>query len=286
MSSSRRFQEPRTPGRTEDYDKLTASIRIPGPLRLTWRNLRVNMDPMSLVVIVGLPAMYLVFMGTMYPAIVPSFNVNGVSYNYASYLAPGIMAFQAVMSGFVAGSILWVDRRLNMFSQILSGSFTRIQYLTGIITATAAVSLAGGVAMMIMSVPLGSVFYFSIAGLGLALLHLVVGGIFFSALMLVIAAKVRSNNVYNSLQVLFIFVTSFVSNAFYPLNEATPVPLRIMASANPLTYIADGVRAGLGPASLLFSTWSPIETIVLSVETSMMFFLAYRTYSRARTSAS
>ena len=82
------------------------------------------MDPGSLTVIIGLPAMYLIFMGTKFTAIVHNFEVDGVSYYYASYLAPGIIAFQTVMAGTIGGSMLWLDRRFGMFSQILSGPFT------------------------------------------------------------------------------------------------------------------------------------------------------------------
>ena len=82
--------------------------QIPNSIRLAWRNLKVNMDPASLVVIIGLPAMYLIFLGSMFVSIVSDFSVNGVSFNYTSYLAPGIVAFQTVMAGTIGGSMLWL----------------------------------------------------------------------------------------------------------------------------------------------------------------------------------
>ena len=116
---------------SSEEDTVELSPSIPNSLRLAWRNLKVNMDPASLVVIIGLPAMYLIFLGTMFVSIVSNFVINGVSFNYTSYLAPGIVAFQTVMAGTIGGSMLWLDRRFGMFSQILSGPFTRTQYLTG-----------------------------------------------------------------------------------------------------------------------------------------------------------
>lgn len=262
------------------------SSRIPNPVRLAWRNLKVNMDPASLAVIIGLPAMYLVFLGTMFVSIVTTFQVSGVTYTYSSYLAPGIVAFQTVMGGSVGGGMLWLDRRFGMFSQILSGPFTRPQYLLGIIGATTAASLIGAGVMMLISAPIGAGFHFSILGIGMVLLNLIVGGVFFCAMMLFIAAKVNSNNTYNSIQIMILFIINFVSNVFYPITDATPWILRELSYLNPLTYIATGIRAGLAPPSAFFNLWAPWETIVLLIETAVMLALAYRTYANVSISTS
>lgn len=242
------------------------------------------MDPASLVVIIGLPAMYLIFLGSMFVSIVHDFTVNGVSFNYVSYLAPGIVAFQSVMAGTIGGSMLWLDRRFGMFSQLLSGPFTRSQYLLGIILATTTASLIGAGVMIAISVPLGTHIYFSLEGLSLVFLNLIVGAIFFCSTMLYIAAKVKTNQAYNSIQIIILFVINFVSDVFYPITSATPLPLRILSYVNPLTYVSDGIRAGLGNPAFFLNTWKPVETLVLIAETVAMFSLAYMTYSRARLS--
>jgi len=260
------------------------SQQIPNSIRLAWRNLIVNMDPASLVVIIGLPAMYLVFLGSMFVSIVSNFTVNGVTFNYTSYLAPGIVAFQSVMAGTIGGSMLWLDRRFGMFSQLLSGPFTRTQYLLGIILATTAASLIGAGVMIGISIPLGTHIYLSFEGFGLVLTNLIVGAIFFCSTMLYIAAKVKTNQAYNSIQIIILFVINFVSDVFYPITSATPLSLRVLSYINPLTYVSDGIRAGLGNPAFILSTWKPVEMFVLVVETIAMFSLAYRTYSRARLS--
>lgn len=258
------------------------SSNIPNSIRLAWRNLKVNMDPGSLTVIIGLPAMYLIFMGTMFTSIVSNFQVGDVSYNYASYLSPGIIAFQTVMAGTIGGSMLWLDRRFGMFSQILSGPFTRSQYLLGIILATTAASLIGAGLMLVISVLIGGTIYVSLLGLVLVFLNLIVGAIFFCSLMLYIAAKVKSNQTYNSIQILILFIINFVSSVFYPLTSATPWPLYYASYVNPLTYVSDGIRSGLGVPSEILSSWHPLETSILIIETIVMFIVAYRTYTSVR----
>jgi ABC-2 type transport system permease protein len=240
------------------------------------------MDPGSLTVIIGLPAMYLIFMGTMFTSIVSDFRVGGVTYDYASYLAPGIIAFQTVMAGTIGGSMLWLDRRFGMFSQILSGPFTRSQYLMGIILATTAASLVGAGLMLVISIAIGGTIYASWLGMGMVFLNLIVGAIFFCSLMLYIAAKVKSNQMYNSIQILILFIINFVSSVFYPLTRATPWPLFYASYLNPLTYISDGIRSGLGNPSAILTTWHPVETIALIAETIVMFVFAYRTYASVR----
>jgi ABC-2 type transport system permease protein len=265
-------------------------------MRLAWRNLRVNTDPGSLIIILGLPAMYLIFMGSMFVSIIPNFEIGGYPFAYRSFLAGGILAFETVMAGTVGGSMLWSDRRFGMFAQVLSGPFTRTEYLFGMIMATVLASLAGSSALIILGYLLGGVFTISLFGMGLILLTLIVGGIFFCSLMLFIAAKVDSNQAYNSIQVLIIFVISFISDAYYPISSKTPLPLQLVSYINPLTYVTDGIRAGLVPQSHMVNifTFAPalgalgaaLEISLLVTETVVMFLIAYWTYRNVRVSTS
>jgi len=260
---------------------------LPNSVRLAWRNLRVNTDPGSLVIILGLPAMYLIFMGSMYVSIIPPFTIGGYLYTYRSFLPGGILAFESVMAGTMGGSMLWADRRFGMFSQILSGPFTRTQYLVGVIIATIAASLVGSVVLIGLAIPLGASVHISIQGFGLVLASLILGGIFFCSLMLFVAAKVDSNQAYNSIQILIIFVVSFISDAYYPIKSGlTPLPLQILSQINPLTYVTDGIRAGLVNPSSLTDFLQAWELPVLVVETVVMFLIAYRTYSTVKISTS
>ncbi len=83
-------------------------MALPNLLRLIYRNIIVNTDPGSLVILVGLPGMYLVFFGFGFQSLAGG-SASGTS--YLSFLTPGIMAFQVVMAGTVGGSMLWADRR-------------------------------------------------------------------------------------------------------------------------------------------------------------------------------
>ncbi len=250
-------------------------LPLPNLLRLIYRNIRVNTDPGSLIILLGLPGMYLVFFGFGFQSIT---SAQGSSSSYLSYLTPGIMAFQAVMAGTVGGSMLWADRRWGMLSQLLVGPFTRLQYLLGIMLTSMLFGLGGAAVMLgvayglIRSGPAGPVPY------GLIFGSIVLGSIFFGALMLLISALVKSNTAYNSVQILIIFVVNFASTVFYPLSSGLPGVLKALFEVNPLTYVADAVRGAY------LGTLTPndgYQMLVLLLETVVVLFLAVRAYLRS-----
>jgi ABC-2 type transport system permease protein len=250
-------------------------LRVPNVLRLVYRNLVVNTDPGSLVILIGLPGMYLVFFGFGFQSITAS---GGSGNSYLAFLTPGILAFQVVMAGTVAGNMLWADRRWGMLSQLLVGPFTRLQYLLGIMLTSLMFALGGAVIMLGVAYALLRTGPTQLLAFGVIFGSLVVGAIFFGALMLLIGALVKSNNAYNSIQILLIFVVNFASTVFYPLSSGLPIVLRALFEVNPLTYVADAVRgAYLGT----LSANDAVQMGVLAVETTVVLFLATRAYLRS-----
>ncbi len=240
-------------------------------MRLIYRNIRVNTDVASLTILIGLPAMYLIFFGYGFQSL-----ASGSS--YLSFLTPGIMAFQAVMAGTVGGSMLWADRRWGMLAQLLVGPFSRLEYLLGIMFTAVIFGLAGALLML-------GVAYLLLHGIaisplmGLAMLGTIaLGSIFFGSLLLYISARVKSNNTYNSIQVLTLFFVNFASTVFYPLSGNLPAVLHALFLVNPLTYVADTVR---GAAQGQLTATNGLEMIVLSAETVVALVFAVRAYLRS-----
>ncbi len=252
-------------------------MAAPRILRLMYRNIVVNIDPGTLVILIGLPAMYLVFFGYGFQSLVPASSGS----SYLRYLTPGIMAFQSVMAGTVGGSLLWADRRYGMLAQLLVGPFTRLQYLLGIMFTSVVFGLTGAFVMMIGAYALlGSL---SLTATGLAIMYgtIVLGSIFFGSLMLLLSALVKSNNAYNSIQILLIFVVNFASTVFYPYSDSLPLPIRALFEINPLTYVANAVRGGFAGA---LTTADLVGEAVLCVEMVVALFLATRAYMRSNVS--
>jgi len=185
------------------------------------------------------------------------------------------------MAGTVGGSILWADRRWGMFAQLLSGPFTRLEYLLGIILTSLLFGLGGGAVMLGIAWALLGSGPTSLAAIGVMFGVIVVGSIFFGSLMLFLGALVKSNTAYNSIQILLIFVVNFASTVFYPLSNSLPLALRVLFQINPLTYVADAVR---GAYSNSLSLTDGYQVIALAIETIVFLFLAVRAYLRSELS--
>ncbi len=248
-------------------------LPLPKLVRLIYRNIVVNTDPGSLIILLGLPGMYLVFFGFGFQ----SLATTGGGTSYLQFLTPGIMAFQAVMAGTVGGSILWADRRWGMLAQLLVGPFTRLQYLLGIMLTSMMFGLGGALVMLGVAYALIGTAPLSLVPLVLILASITVGSIFFGALMLLLSALVKSNTAYNSIQILLIFLLNFASTVFYPLTSGLPVVLQGLFRINPLTYVSDAVR-GAYVGNL--TAGDLYQMLVLGLETVVVLALAVRAYLR------
>jgi ABC-2 type transport system permease protein len=250
-------------------------LQVPNLLRLIYRNIVVNTDPGSLVILVGLPGLYLIFFGFGFQSITSS---SGSGTSYLAFLTPGILAFQVVMAGTVGGSILWSDRRWGMLSQLLVGPFTRLQYLLGILLTSVLFGLAGALVMLGVAFALLGTGPTQPFAFGVIFASITVGAIFFGALMLLISALVKSNTAYNSIQILILFVVNFASTVFYPLSNGLPIVLRLLFEVNPLTYVADAVRGAYSGTLIATDVY---QMMLLGAETVVVLFLATRAYMRS-----
>lgn len=247
--------------------------------RLAKRNILVNTDPGTMVFLLMMPTLYLVFMGYMFGSLIGGVSVGSSSVNYMSFLSPGIISFQTLTAGAVAGGMLWSDRRYGMFEQILSGPYTRAEYLLGIVLTTMALAIFGAILMLIISAALIGSVSFGAAGFAVILANLIIGSIFWGAFLLALAAISKSNQMYNSIQVIILFFASFASTVFYPISRSTPAALQYTVALNPLTYVANTIRAGYVS---VFNSQLVTDELILCLTTVIMFGLAILAYRRVR----
>jgi len=249
-------------------------MALPGIVKLMYRNVKVNVDPGTLIILIGLPAMYLVFFGFGFGAMIP----GGGATAYLTFLTPGIMSFQCVMAGTVGGSMLWADRRWGMLAQLLVGPFTRLQYLLGIMFTSLAFGLAGAFVMLIGAFLIIGSLQVTLWGAMVAFGVIAIGSIFFGSLMLLISGLVKSNNAYNSIQILIIFVVNFASTVFYSFSSSLPLPIQALFQINPLTYVANAARGGFVGRLPADAAW---QIPLLVVETIVVLALATRVYVKS-----
>ena len=228
-------------------------MKLPPVLRLVVRNFASNLDPLTVTIRFGQPAVTIIVLGTMFSTIVSSAVTGGSS--YTAFLVPGMVAFQMITGGVVSGNLFWLDRRWSMVEQVFSGPYLRAEYLGGLVLTSLHFSMVGVGIMMIVGLPFIGLPSLSPLGAAAVLLTVALGSVFFAGLLIAIGTQLRSANAYFSIQSFLQLFVIFLSTVYYPVTAKTPKVLAVIFYGNPLTYAADTIRdafAGtLGRSDLL-----------------------------------
>jgi ABC-2 type transport system permease protein len=214
-------------------------VNLPPVLRLVVRNFAATLDPITLLVMFGQPAFLIVILGTMFDQLIPSVGSSG---SYIAYLVPGMIASQMITGAVLAGRIFWLDRRWAMVEQIFSGPFLRAEYLAALLVTALLFSLVGVGIMVLVALPLIGLTPLSPLEVGAILGTIALGSLFFGALLVALGGRIRSANLYFTIQSLLQYFLIFISTVYYPVTSKTPEVLRAIVYANPLTYAANTVR--------------------------------------------
>lgn len=214
-------------------------MKLPPVLRLVVRNFRASLDMITLLVMFGQPAFLIVILGTMFNQIIPAVGSSG---SYVAFLVPGMIASQMITGAVLAGRIFWLDRRWSMVEQIFSGPFRKAEYLAALLLTTLLFSLVGVGILALVALPLVGLPGLSGVELLAILATIGLGATFFGGLLIAIGGRIRSANLYFTIQSLLQYFLIFVSTVYYPVTATTPWSLRAVVYANPLTYAANTVR--------------------------------------------
>lgn len=246
--------------------------------RLLIRDVRATFDKSLLVIQLVLPLLFLFVAGYSYTSLIAPFHVNGQTITYQQFLAAGII-LQTVMTGSLfAGLLLWIDRRLGMFEQILMGPFTRSQYAFSKIFASMIVGLGGAVIIFAFAFPFLIGASPTAVGLLISVSSVVLAALFFGSFAMVLTSMLKSNEAFNTVINLLFVVFTFVSSTFYPVSSAPPV-LQGILLFNPLSHADDLLRLGLYGLS---SPTVLLEGVALVAETMVAFGLAVYTFRRIK----
>ena len=248
-------------------------------VRLVYRNLRANLDRITIFFELVFPLFFIFVQGFAVGAIIPPFQIGGITVTYPIFIAAGAVTLTVINSGTNAGTQLWYDRKNGMFEQILMGPFTRAQYILSIILATLVLGLAGSSLVFLIALPvLGATLSLTLYGDLLIFAAIFLGTLFFGTFAIAISVVLRSSETFQIVSTFAFFIFLFVSTVFYPADSA-PQIIRTASYLNPLTYTTDVFRAGLfggfQPANL-------VELGVLGVEAFAMFGLAVLAFRRIR----
>ena len=249
-------------------------------VRLTYRNLRANLDFASLFFELIFPIFFIFVVGPGLGAIAGKVNLgNGLLVPYQLYLAAGAVTLTVINGGTNAGTQLWYDRKNGMFEQILMGPFSRAQYIFSIILATLVIGIAGSLIVFVIALPiLGGGLQITVEGVFFVAAALFLGTLLFGSVAIALSVVLRSSETFQIVSTFAFFVFLFTSSVYYPAGSA-PSAIREVSYANPLTWTTDMFRAGL------FNSFTPtlsLEVITLPIVAAAVFGIAVLAFRRIR----
>jgi ABC-2 type transport system permease protein len=232
-------------------------------------------DPTELLLRAVQPALWLVVFGGVFSEI---HAIPTGSLTYLQFLAPGILAQSVLFIAIFYGIASIRERELGIITKFLVSPTPRVILVGGRALSASARGLSQAVIVFLLTLGLGvSLNLGPIAVLGV-LISVVLGSALFSTLSMIIASLVKTQERFLGIGQLLTMPLFFASNAIYPISIMPPW-LRLVALANPLTYLVDALRTlmipgGSGPYPL----W--VDLGVLLAVTLALILIESRLYPR------
>ena len=167
--------------------------------------------------------------------------------NYLNFLVPGIITQTVLLSAVFWGIIILQDKRFGFLSELLVAPVSRLRILIGSTLGGATISIMQGLIVFVVSIIFGfrpENWLLVIPAFGVLILMSMALTSFGAA----IASSVDDFQGFQSINNLLILPLFFLSSALYPLSTA-PLPLRVISSLNPVSYMVDALRYLLTGAS-------------------------------------
>jgi ABC-2 type transport system permease protein len=249
-------------------------------LRLLYRDLKTSLLSTKSTMVVQLitPLFYIFVAGFGYASVIPKIIIDNKEVSYILFLAPGVVVMQIMFAASMAGAMLWLDKRLAMFAQIIVGPFSRWQYILSKLVSIMLQGLMNAFLVFLIASPLLVGLSLSIEGVGYIAGSLVLGSLFFGSLTLAISVLIKSNEAFNAMLNVLFTPLMFLSSVYYPLDKA-PFVIRAVSFVNPLTFAADMLRAGL---LQVYAPFLSIEIMALVAESVFAFVCATIAFRRVK----
>lgn len=200
---------------------------------------KLRHDPAELLTRAIQPMLWLLIFGQVF-ARTHAVPTGGV--DYIDFLVPGILAqsvlFVAIFNGI---SVIW-ERDLGIVHKFLASPTPRTALVLGKALASGVRALTQAVIVYGVAVALGVPLVWSLEALLGVIALVLLGAGLFSTFSLIIACIVKTRERFMGIGQVLTMPLFFASNAIYP-TDIMPAWLKVLAHANPLSYVVDGLRS-------------------------------------------
>jgi len=160
--------------------------------------------------------------------------------DYLKFLVPGIITQTVLLSAIFWGIIILMDKRFGFLSELLVAPVSRLKILMGSTLGGATISIFQGLLVFLIALVLGFrpdnwLLVFP------AFMVLVITCLALTCFGAGIASMVDDFQGFQGINNLIVMPLFFLSSALYPLNNV-PTFLKIISTANPVSYMVDALR--------------------------------------------
>jgi len=234
---------------------------------------KLRHDPTELLTRAVQPALWLVVFGKAFSKIraIPTGKVD-----YLTFLTPGVLAQSLMFISIFYGLMIIWDRDQGILQKFLVMPVPRASFVTGKAFGAGVRAISQAVVIFILALLLQVQLQWTVAGVVGTILTVLVGSSFFATLSMLIAIFLKTRERFMGFGQVITMPLFFASNAIYPIS-IMPTWLRVLARANPLSYIVDLLRGYLiaGHSSNFLLDW-----VVLLGALVVVQLIAARTYQR------
>lgn len=191
--------------------------------------------------------------------------------NYINFLVPGVVSMTILFTAIFSGvEVIW-DKQFGFLKETLVAPVSRLSIMFGRTLGGATVAVLQGFIVLLLSLIVG--FRFPISALPMALFFMFLIALLFTALGTALASILDDMQGFQLIMNFLVMPLFFLSGALFPLDQNTPLALKLITAFDSLSYGVDGLRdvlIGVTHFGL------PMDVMVLSVAT--IFFVALGSY--------
>ena len=234
---------------------------------------KLRRDPTDLLTRAIQPMLWFVVFGQVFSR---TRAIPTGSLSYLEFIAPGVLAQSVLFAAIFYGiAVIW-ERDLGIVHKLLVSPASRAALVAGKALGAGVRGLVQGCLVVFIALVMGVRVRMDPIGLIGVSGGVFLGSALFATFSLVVACLVKTRERFMGIGQVLTMPLFFASNAIYPISMM-PGWLRVIARANPLTYLVDALRALLivGAASA-DGVW--MDFVVMAVIFTLLVGLAAKLY--------
>ena len=161
---------------------------------------------------------------------------------YLQFIAPGILTQSVVFIAIFYGLYIIMDRDTGVLQKLLVTPTPRLALVWGKMLSAGVRGLSQALIVYLFSLVLGIQLHITLLSVFGVVIIILLGASFFTGLSMIIASIVKTRERFMGIGQVITLPLFFASNAIYPITIMPPW-LQVVAKANPLSYMVDGLRA-------------------------------------------